>query len=184
MTIAVKIRHGQPGDALGLAVVHLEAWQSGYRTLISTEALEQLSLSAREELWQVALTERQHPDLRRQIDVAVVANEIVGFCAAGTAPPHSPNTTTGEIYAIYVRPAVWSNGIGQNLISVATDYLRDIDMKVGQLWMVKGNVRAQHFYERSGWARDGRERMVSLDGLRDYQLPMNEICFTKSLYPS
>jgi GNAT superfamily N-acetyltransferase len=183
MTAAVKVRHGQPGDAWGLAVVHLEAWQFGYRTLISTEALAQLSLSAREELWRSALTERQHPDLRRQIDVAVLASEIVGFCAVGTAPPHEPTTTTGEIYAIYVRPTLWSSGIGQSLISVATDYLRDIGMKTAQLWMVKGNVRAQRFYERGGWARDGRERTVSLDGLRDYQLPMNEICFTKSLYP-
>jgi ribosomal protein S18 acetylase RimI-like enzyme len=175
------IREAQPQDAASIALVHLAAWQIGYRGLLPDSTLANLSLEGREEMWRQSLIERQHPQLLRRIDVATASATVVGFVASGTSPPHNSRERAGEIYAIYVHPHYWSRGIGQALLHAATERLRRLGMTDGFLWMVRGNERARRFFELAGWRVDGQSRIAEMVGLADVDVPMNEVRFHKSL---
>jgi hypothetical protein len=47
----VKIRKATADDAKGIARVHVDAWKSTYRGLVSDEYLDSLSYESREQMW-------------------------------------------------------------------------------------------------------------------------------------
>ena len=64
----------------------------------------------------------------------------------------------GELYAIYVLPEAWGSGAGPLLMAAALSALRENGFAVAILWVLEDNPRAQRFYEREGWTRDGGRR--------------------------
>lgn len=178
---SVDVRRAVPNDARSISVVHVNAWRIGYRGLVPADALERLSVPAREGMWRESLVEREHPQLLRQVDVAVLGTSIIGFVAAGTAPPHRLDLRWGQVYALFVDPTHWSEGVGGALLEAATIRLAGIGLRRGSLWMIKGNSRAQRFYESHGWILTGQSRMMEMEGLPDFDLPLVEVCLERNL---
>lgn len=87
--------------------------------------------------------------------VAVSDGVLIGFTYAGD----------GVLHAIHVHPDWHGKGVGSVLMRGARQALRQLGSREAVLWVVEGNDRACHFYEKDGWQRSGRMRESELDGV-------------------
>jgi GNAT superfamily N-acetyltransferase len=155
MSVSVTVRHASVDDAPDLARVHVESWLGGYRGLLPDEVLDRLSVARRTQQWREWLS----PDGDRVPTLLAEIERPVGF-ASLAIPSHDADEPegVGEIPALYVEPAAWGRGAGRVLIEAAADELREAGCREGILWMLEGNERADAFYRRVGWHRDGGRR--------------------------
>jgi ribosomal protein S18 acetylase RimI-like enzyme len=84
-----------------------------------------------------------------------VDGEIVGFAAGGACRDEDSGPEVGELYAIYVDPASWRQGVGGRVQTACLESLRGRGFAEARLWVLEGNAAARGFYDRSGWAADG-----------------------------
>lgn len=165
------IRPAEPEDALGVARVHVRAWQAGYRHLLPHDYLAQLRPEERAQRYDFATH-----DIRRPMTiVAVDDGAICGF--ATTAPSRDSDVPDhGELCALYVDPDGWGRGIGAALIATTRRRLVELGHQHAMLWLLAGNHRGERFYRTDGWRPDGLTRTdhiwgITVDEIR-YQRPL------------
>jgi len=95
--------------------VHVCSWRVAYRGLLPDEVSSKLSVLEREQFRTVILT---HPVVRTSTIFATVADVVVGFALG---PPLVPfdRPKTGDLYALYLDPALRRRGIGGQLHDAA-----------------------------------------------------------------
>lgn len=156
MAILIKTMETD-AEIRGKAYVHWRGWHDAYPGLVSDAYLEKLTL---EKCEQMAFQWRDN------LLVAKDGARVVGFAGYGEADP-----TTGELFALYVLKEYWGTGIAQLLMQAALDRLAAYPKVV--LWMVKGNARAQRFYEKCGFRLTGEEKLTSSVGAYGVQMVLN-----------
>ena len=146
------IRRATPDDAAAVAAVHEVARRAYYEAGPTPGEDDE---SARLAFWTGVL---QAPE-RAAVWCADVDGEVAGFCSFGP-PLHAPPTREPvlELHALYVRPSSWAAGLGSALHAVVVDELDTGRWVGGTLEVWSRNDRAIAFYERRGWALDGRSR--------------------------
>ncbi len=82
-----------------------------------------------------------HMLVHLRVTVAVIGEEIVGFCAT------EDDGQFGWIDQLYLSPNHLGQGIGTVLL---TDAMRDLRFPV-RLYTFQANTNARHFYERHGF---------------------------------
>ena len=97
----------------------------------------------------------------RAIIVSEDGGAVEGFAAFGPARDEEAKGV-GELYAIYVDPALWGRGRGRELIRLAEEALRESDFAEAILWVLEDNLRARRFYEASGWRADASRQIEVL----------------------
>ncbi|CAQ01385.1 putative acetyltransferase [Clavibacter sepedonicus] len=133
-----------PDDAEGIAEVHVRSWQETYAHLLPAEYLAGLDVAARAEQWRGTLaSSAAAPPF-----VALDGDRIVGFALAGPARDEDPPRPF-QLYAINVVASAHGSGAGQALIDAA------VGDSPAYLWAADDNPRAEAFYRRNGFARDG-----------------------------
>jgi len=147
------LRPAESEDAIAVARVHVRSWQTAYRTLLPDDYLDQLRPEDRAQKYDFANVD----PLKPQMIVAVEEGLIQGF--ATTAPSRESDLPDhGELYALYVDPERWGQGIGIALVSAARARLFGLGFRNAILWVLVGNVRAERFYQIDGWTPDGLRR--------------------------
>nr|WP_298413289.1 GNAT family N-acetyltransferase [uncultured Halomonas sp.] len=134
-------------DARAIADIHVEAWRTAYRSIVSNDYLDTLSVDEKASVWREAIT-RGVP----QLLVARVENAIVGWIASGACRDEGAKDDEGEIWALYVKPACWSKGVGRQLWCQAREYLIAQGCKTVRLWVLADNAQAIGFYQAMGFA--------------------------------
>jgi GNAT superfamily N-acetyltransferase len=86
-----------------------------------------------------------------------MARSAAGAPSDRVATPDA-GAATGEIYVIYVHPSDWARGIGRALRQRALQELRANAFDEVTVWSFDENERANAFYERRGFHRDGAEQ--------------------------
>lgn len=96
------------------------------------------------------------------------ATAIAGYARFGperdtdSVPKPLPATAApgakAELYAIYVRPQMWSTGTGGTLLAEVVD--RSTALRYGSLslWVLEANAKARRFYERAGFTATGERK--------------------------
>jgi len=97
----------------------------------------------------------QNPDLRTL--VAGDTGQAVGHTTFGKSRDDDVAADVGEIRTFFVRPAAWRHGVGSALMGAALDELRELGYAEATVWSFDANARANAFYERHGFRRDGAE---------------------------
>lgn len=151
----IVIRDARVEDARGLAAVHISSWQEAYRGLLPADVLAGLSVDRRKQDWTRILGS---PSTQRATLVAADDATVPGFASIGPNRDGAANEATGELYAFYVDPGRWREGIGSRLHSAAIQRLAALGFVNGALWVLVGNDRALAFYRHVGWARDGQTK--------------------------
>ena len=156
------LRPAEPADAMGVARVHVRAWQVAYRNLLPDEYLSGLKPEDRAKRYTFGGNDPREPMTTVAVDAA---GTILGFattCAARDedAPGH------GELAAIHVDPDCWGRGVGVALLAASRAFLLDAGFKRAVLWVLVGNVRAERFYAKDGWAPDGSVRTDTVWGIQ------------------
>jgi ribosomal protein S18 acetylase RimI-like enzyme len=155
------IREATEHDARAISEVRVRTWQEAYRDILPTNFLNDLSVDAGEKRW-LELLRKPAPD--RRTLVAESAGQVVGFVIAGVLRGESPQPVIGEVYAIYVLPDHWGQGVGRGLLSRAETELIEQGYREAMLWVLADNQRARTFYERAGWHADGGTKRDTFGG--------------------
>lgn len=158
----IQIRPALPKDASGIALVHIQSWQTSYRGIISDEVLDNQSIPRRQGYWTQVLSSEGMTDL---LDIFVAENEqgeIVGFASAGKSRQENL-PFEGELYAIYLLESVKRQGIGEKLFRALTEKLSSADYSSIMLWVLAENYPGRRFYEKMG-GRVITEQMIVIGG--------------------
>jgi GNAT superfamily N-acetyltransferase len=165
----VMIRDANLVDAEGMAEVHVRSWQAVYVGLFPDEFLRGLSVRNRAEGWRRFISNSS--DQR----VALLVEEgerIVGFSSLGC----SEDPSIGEVYAIYLHPDHWGQGLGRELMEVTEARLKTMGFEEALLWVLEGNGLARRFYQAAGWLPDGGIKIEPIGGI-----DANEVRYRKRL---
>jgi ribosomal protein S18 acetylase RimI-like enzyme len=141
-----------------LAQIHISAWQTAYKGMISPEVLDAIDIKH-------ALT-RLKPAMERpntQVFVLEDHGEVRGFCRIGPSREQDVPPDTGEVFAINVAPSHWRKGYGKILLREVVSTMRMDGYQAITLWVLNDNHRALRFYEQLGFSADGATRVEAAD---------------------
>lgn len=157
---------------MGVARVHVRAWQVGYRGLLPDEYIDKLRPEERAARYTFA-----SEDVRTPATMVAVNDEeqICGFATTGPARD-ADVLEYGELFALHVDPAWWGRGVGAALIQAARTRLLEQGFRNAVLWLLTGNVRAERFYRTDGWMPDEMSRTDTLWGVT-----VNEVRYRRAL---
>lgn len=160
----IAVRPAAFGDAETIAGVEIAAWRDAYRGIVPGAVLDGLDLDDEAAVWRERL--RQQEDVR--VTVATLSDlpaprAVVGYVTEGPAR-EDDEAGLGEIWAIYVDPAVQGRGVGRALMDAAMRGLAGRGFGEAILWVFEANAAARGFYERLGWAPDGAARPLVIGG--------------------
>lgn len=150
-----QIRTARPGDAAGIARVHVRAWQVAYQGLLRRAVIRAHARNRRQ--WWISYLDQAHA--REHVLVATAGDRIVAFATARPSPDEDAERDQAEVSGLYVSPEAWGQGIGADLLEGVLEKLRRDGFTTATLWVLAGNDRARGFYENRGWSRDGAERV-------------------------
>jgi GNAT superfamily N-acetyltransferase len=188
----VRIRPACPDDAGPVIAIWAESWQAAYSGIMPADFLARAtgpdSVTRRtSELARQLADERFRGGLIVADTSADVGGTggVIGYARFGPEReadgPARPLPATladagkAELYAIYVRPQMWSAGAGRSLIASVIDRASALGYATLSLWVLAGNARARRFYELSGFAATGEskaeDRFASVTEVR-YQRPL------------
>ena len=167
----VSLRAATAKDKGNVADVHVRSWQFGYQGLIPEDVLARMKPEDRAKRYTFGDGDATSP----LTIVATEGEDIRGFVTLGQSRDVN-SSHVGEIFALYVDPDFWGQGVGRRLILNARTYLREMSFTIANLWVLEGNLRAIRFYERDGWSSEGLSREEVHWGVA-----VNEIRFTRSL---
>jgi GNAT superfamily N-acetyltransferase len=150
----VVVRPARRDDASAIAEVNVISWREGYADLISAEYLDGMDIAQRTERWAGRLA---HLRPSEAILVAEADAGIIGFTALGPSRDSDVERGTTEIYALYLRPDAWGQGVARLLVRTV---LHGVPAGAPvTLWVLAANERARRFYRRNGFVADGAERV-------------------------
>lgn len=150
------IRKAVQADIPAIAALHIEGWKAAYGGLVDQAYLDSLSADHRIQDWQGWMAAGESSTL-----IAEQNGRPAGFITTGrtkTPPPGSSPIRplySAEVYALYLHPDVWRQGIGRALLKQAAADLKDQKHSSLCLWVLDGNARAKAFYERMGGQKVG-----------------------------
>ncbi len=156
----VSIHSATVADAPAIARIHWDSWVATYAGVFPQQVFDEFPLSQRESLWAREAAQHTDPALRRQLLVADLGDRRVGFASVGPyrIQEGDPSSAAldGELFAIYLDPAMRRQGIGRALWSASAAWLRAAGFGSLRLWCIAGN-EAEAFYRAMGAQQVGRK---------------------------
>lgn len=149
----MNLRPAVPDDAMAVALVHVRAWQAGYRGLLPQDYLAALRPEDRAQRYDFTSADPARP----RTLLAIEADTVLGFATISPARDEDA-AGQGELCALYVEPDCWGRGIGRALADAARSDLYLLGFSKAVLWVIASNTRAERFYRADGWSRDGSHR--------------------------
>lgn len=146
------VRPARESGAAGIAAVRIQAWREAYAHLMPAEFLVALDQRRREAGWRTIIV-----DEVTDVLVALDGEKIIGWALAGSGRDGSAPTDR-ELEGIYVLASAYGPRAGQQLLDAA------VGNDAAFLWMAENNPRAEAFYRRNRFERDGAEKTESFSG--------------------
>ena len=140
----MNIRAAEPGDAAGIARVHVDSWRTTYPGILPAAVLKSLSYQRRETAWTEILARQEGVNLVAQAP----SGQIVGFASAGPNREDDPRFA-GELYAIYLLSSAQGKGLGRLLTQAAVSWLANHRIHSMLVWVAAANP-SRRFYESLG----------------------------------
>jgi GNAT superfamily N-acetyltransferase len=151
----LAIRPSVPEDAEAVERVRLAGWQTAYRGIIADSYLDSLAVDAGRRRRHIEDLPEGYTDL-----VATADGAVVGWVAAGPGrDPDRSGPRHGEIFACYVHPDWWRQGVGRLLMGRAVEVLAEAGRGDITLWVLEANDRARRFYAEFGFEPDGARKL-------------------------
>jgi len=152
----VKICIASSHDIPDIAKVHVDAWRSTYRGIVSDSYLQQLSYEKS--------AKRLMSIYERNESIILMAKDgdtVAGFLNGGRERKNDP-VYKGEVYAIYILEQYQNKGIGHELIKAFTSFLLENGINSMIIWAFTEN-KYRNFYEKLG-GKALRNDSYTIDG--------------------
>jgi GNAT superfamily N-acetyltransferase len=151
--LSVPVRRALPADAGTIADLFEAGARAGFEPLLPSDFD-----------WRPILeTARGRMGERlSEVQCALLAEDEarpVGYIIAGPSRDPDAEPGTGEVWTLFVVPESWGTGAGDALMEGALEELARFETVT--VWSFADNGRANAFYERHGFRRDGGERSES-----------------------
>lgn len=169
----ITIHPATKSDIPVIAALHIKGWQGAYGGIVDQACLDSLSVQERQKQWEEWLDPAARPVLIARDDSGHAAG-FVSFGKLQTPPPGSSPIRplySGEIYALYLLPDYYRQGIGTSLLRAAASGLTPLKHRSLCLWVAEKNVRAVSFYKKMGGERCGKKDVCIGSS------PVREVCF-------
>ena len=157
------VRDATIDDAAAMGRVHVDAWRAAYVGQMPDAYLAEISETSRAGMWRRVI---QANAAARSAVIVVEddAGDVVGFANVG--PYRGEDLPdAGELIAINLAPSAWGTGAGTAVHAAAVERLVTMGYTDLRLWVLPGNARARHFYEREGWRIEARTRVETVQGV-------------------
>ena len=152
--MALSIHQATIEDVAAIAAIHVAGWRGAYDGILDPSYIESKTIDHRLNQWK-EIFEKNESD----IWIAKDEDKAVGFIGYGrlkTAPPGTSKIRpqySSEIYALYLLPDFYRQGIGTGLFRQAAVNLKTQKHTSLCLWVLDRNKRGCHFYEALGGQR-------------------------------
>lgn len=153
-----SVRQAKATDAPAIARVHIASWSHASSQVIPAAYLASLDVTERTDYWRTILESS-----RATAWLATSPEQVLGFAALGDSRDEDADRNALEIYAIYLDPEVWGQGVARHLMRTLLDDVPDGHPLT--LWVASDNTRARQFYRRHGFTGDGTERSQDVGGV-------------------
>lgn len=167
--MTLNIRNASESDIPAIARLHVEGWKGAYGGIVNQAYLDALSVDQRIANWTDWMASGEST-----VFIADWDGTPAGFVTIGrtkTPPPGSSPirpSHSGEIYALYLTPEHWRQGIGTALLKHAARELKDRKHGAICLWVLDANTRARGFYEKMGGQKLGGKMVdIGPDSLKE-----------------
>ena len=168
----MTVRLARADDADEIGRIQVETWRAAYAGLMPDDAVASFDVASQQRFWRDVLGRTPRP--AGATFVVEDGGEVVGFASVGVSRDESA-AQEGELFAIYLHPTRWGNGIGRALLQRAEESMRSSGFRRALLWVLAGNERAERFYRAAGWEQDGRK-------VEDFQgATVTELSYRKAL---
>ena len=137
-----------------ISKIYIDSWSITYDGFVSDSYLKSLNYHDAEKKWTEFLN-----DTKNFIFVAKQNNEVIGFVAGCIDDENSE----GELYALYVDPALKNTGIGSKLLDKFFEHMKENNITSIIVWAMSKNKNAISYYKHKG-AVEYNHRMNSFDG--------------------
>ncbi|MFF6779659.1 GNAT family N-acetyltransferase [Streptomyces sp. NPDC012510] len=158
----LRIRAMTLADCHPVSEIRVEGWRTAYAGLVPRSYLDAMDVDEDAEKRRAMLS---NPDSPVRNLIAERAGQVVGWAAYGPYRDGEVRTGDAELYALYVRPGHWGDGVGEALLRAATERCAAAGQGRVLLWVLKENARARRFYEHHGFTPDGAEEPFEVDGV-------------------
>lgn len=145
----IQVREASVADAPAIADIYITSWQSTYAGIIPDNLLQSLSVNQQTEEWSQQIVRDS-----RTVSVAEHAGNIVGFAYLDKNRDEdlkNEKLTPIELYDLYFHPSATRQGLGTQMWGLLEESLIG---KLVVLWVLAGNLGAQHFYIKHGFEQD------------------------------
>ena len=143
-------REPLPGDAESIGRMHHQAWVDTYAHLLPDDWFEHWTVADAVARWHGILTSPTPVGVTR-VGVFDPSGAAVALAVAGPSRPDGgiEPARPRELWALYVARDHHGTGLARAL---ADHVLGD---QPAELWVLEGNPRAEAFYRKLGFERDG-----------------------------
>ena len=165
--IVRKVTQSDDFDAIGN--IYAQSWKSAYRGIVPQSYLDSLS----GEQWADKFRTRKHDSF-----IILEGGKYIGtssICAARD----EIMAGYGEIISIYLLPEYFGQGYAEPLLNCAVNALWEKGYENIYLWTLEKNIRAQRFYEKNGFYKNGDTSAIEIAGKE-----LTEIRYVRSRYES
>ena len=146
----VKIRKAVVTDASAVATININTWKVAYKGIIPQDHLDSLSINDKIPRWEKAIKDLTVN--KKELFIAEISDlngsEIIGFSMGGPSQ-FEDYKIDGDLYAIYVFPKYWNQGIGTLLFNSVIKYFLNKNFKTMVIWALKENSACE-FYKKWG----------------------------------
>jgi GNAT superfamily N-acetyltransferase len=146
------VRVAVPADGTAIGEAHGAAWEQAYQDLFDPAVVARAA-AGRRRGWPHAIQPLLAED--GLLLVGELNGTVVAFAHAG---PAQARPALAEIYGFYSHPAAWGSGIASLLQGEICARLADRWTRV-VLWTHRDAGRARRFYEKSGFALTGGQKI-------------------------
>jgi len=162
-------------DVDAMVDLQLAAWDEGFVPILPSA----FRLPTAEEFKPRLAESLATPGVRKLL--AFDNERLVGWISFGVNRDPDAPPGTGEIRGLNVHPGAWRSGVGRALVQRALELLVEEGYDEATLWSFDENERANAFYERLGFERDGagQRREFSAGALEvRYRRPLQDRRYT------
>jgi GNAT superfamily N-acetyltransferase len=166
--VMIEIREALPIDTEGIVRLTADGWRAAYPGIVPARNLRTLPITGWRHDIRAGLRAPEADSFTR---IAELDGQMAGYCyvaAPGRGEPEG--SPVAEVVAIYVAPAMWRRGVGQQLMARAASEAKRLAYEELVVWTFEKNMRALSFYAAEGFELDGERRPHEATGVTTARL--------------